>query len=139
MREIIIRNMKDRFNVLNELAKSLTQEQFCSKLDVPKSKSVEEHLWCIIGARESYFRALLAGQWQGFHCSLADDSDQSNYERALQETQARFDRVLCDVHWSESTEKLLASLYEHEVMHEGQMIRLVYGLGLEMPQSSQWA
>ena len=113
--------------------------QFSSKLVAPKYKSVEDHLWCVVGARESYFRALLAGEWKGFKCSLGNDIDKSNYEIALQETQDIFDSILSDVQWSESTEKILASLYEHEVMHEGQIIRLIYGLGLEMPQSSKWA
>jgi uncharacterized damage-inducible protein DinB len=139
MRKIVIRNIKDRFDVLNELASSLTEVEFSSKLDVPKYKTIEDHLWCVVGARESYFNALLAGEWQGFSCSIADDSDKANYERALQQTQDRFDKVLSDVHWTENTENILASLYEHEIMHEGQIIRLIYGLGLEMPQSSKWA
>lgn len=139
MREIVVRNIKERFEVLNQLAKSLTEVQFSLKLDAPKYKTVEDHLWCVVGARESYFKALLAGEWQGFNCSLANESVKSDYERVLQETQDRFDRVLSGVHWSEGTEKILASLYEHEVMHEGQIIRLIYGLGLEMPKSSKWA
>ncbi|TXR53859.1 hypothetical protein [Reinekea thalattae] len=139
MREIVIKNIKDRFGVLSELASSLTEVQFISKLDVPKYKTIEDHLWCIVGARESYFKALAAGKWQGFSCSLADGSDKLSYELALRQTQERFDRVLSNVLWNESTENILASLYEHETMHEGQIIRLIYGLGLEMPQSSKWA
>ncbi|TCS35678.1 hypothetical protein [Reinekea marinisedimentorum] len=139
MRDIVIRNIKARFAVIDELAKSITEAQFSAKLDVPKYKSVEDHLWCIVGARESYFRALLAGEWQGFNCSLTGESDKSSYEYALLQTHKNFENVLSSVHWSESTETILASLYEHEVMHEGQIIRLLYGLGLQMPESSKWA
>ena len=103
-----------------------------------KYKSLEEHLWCIVGAR-GYFRALLAGEWQGFKCSLADESNKFSYEKALLETHSYFESALSNIQWSENTEKILANLYEHEVMHEGQIIRLMYGLGLEMPDSSKWA
>lgn len=139
MRDIVIKNIKERFDVFSELVTYLTAVQFSSKLNVPEYKSAEDHLWCVVGARESYFRALLAGEWQGFNCSLTDESDKTNYEHALQQTQANFDSVLSNVLWTESTQEILASLYEHEVMHEGQIIRLIYGLGLKMPESSQWA
>jgi hypothetical protein len=36
MRDIVICNIKDRFNVLDELAKPINEVQLSSKLDVPK-------------------------------------------------------------------------------------------------------
>ncbi len=139
MRQIVIKNIKDRFAVLSELAESLNDFQYSKSLDLPRYKSAEDHFWCLIGARESYFRAIVAGEWQGFSCSLPDNSKRSDYISALKKTEEEFENVLRGVEWSEPSESLLASLYEHEVMHEGQLIRLVYGLGLEMPKSSRWA
>ncbi len=139
MRDVVISNIKERFSVFNDLAASLNNKQFSSKTMVLKSKSVEDHLWCIVGTRQSYFNALEAGEWQGFQCSLTDKSRKVDYEAAMKETQSTFEELISKVKWSENTERILASLYEHEVMHEGQIIRLIYGLGLEMPASSKWA
>lgn len=139
MKEIVISNIKKRFCVLNDLAESLEDFQYFEKLNVAKCKSVEDHLWCIVGARESYFKAILAGEWKGFSCSLVDNSNKSNFVSALKRTENEFDLIVERANWVTSTEELLASLYEHETMHEGQLIRLIYGLKLEMPSSSKWA
>jgi hypothetical protein len=41
--------------------------------------------------------------------------------------------------WTAHRDELLASLYEHEVMHEGQIIRHMYALQKTLPSSWRWA
>ena len=43
------------------------------------------------------------------------------------------------VEWTIEREELLLKLSEHEVMHEGAMIRHMYALELDIPDSVQWA
>lgn len=140
MREVIINNMQQRFGALSDLAAALDATDYSKNLAVERSKSIGEHFWCLVGARESYFRALEAGEWQGFDCSLKDHNvSQPEFIAALNRTADEFSYVLARTHWALATEQLLAELYEHEVMHEGQLIRLIYGLHLTMPASSKWA
>jgi uncharacterized damage-inducible protein DinB len=109
------------------------------KLDVEKHKSLGEHLWCIVGARESYAKALAAGRWEGFGCSMKSFS-QADYIGALSKSA---DEVLAAIgsieDWTDERDELLATLAEHEVMHEGQIIRHIYGTGGSAPASMKWA
>ena len=41
--------------------------------------------------------------------------------------------------WTEERSDLLATLAEHEVMHEGQIIRHMYALERELPSSWVWS
>ena len=51
-----------------------------------------------------------------------------------------FDKALEGItDWTPERNALLASLAEHETMHEGQVIRLMYGLGHTLPPSWKWA
>lgn len=140
MLNIILANLENRFDVFNDVLAVVDDNDFHKKLDVPKNKSIAEHLWCVIGARQSFARAIQAGEWQGFECSLDTDAGPADYKVALDKATAIFHRTVRDLDtWSDDREALLAQLYEHEVMHEGQLIRQVYGLGLSMPATSTWA
>ena len=41
--------------------------------------------------------------------------------------------------WTQVQDALLPELSDHEVMHEGQIIRHLYGLNYEIPSSIKWA
>jgi len=139
VREVIVRNLRKRIQSYSDFIAAIDPADLGARLEVPKDKSVTEHLWCIVGARESYARALAAGEWQGFSCSMAKH-DRESFEQALAASGkallAAIERV---DEWSSSREDLLAAVSEHEVMHEGQIIRHMYGLGRELPASWRWA
>jgi len=137
---IVLTNLEKRFDVFVELLAKVDDTDFHKKLDVPKNKSIAEHLWCVIGARQSFARAIQAGEWQGFDCSLDAKAGTTDYKAALDKATTVFHQTVKQVDdWTEDRQALLAKLYEHEVIHEGQLIRHVYGMGLSMPSSSQWA
>ena len=139
MRDTVRKNLEDRFASYADLLHAVDDDTFAATVEVPKHKTLGEHLWCIVGARESYARALAAGAWQGFACSMQQFA-REDFERALassqQEVRASIEGV---ADWTDEHDALLAALAEHEVMHEGQIIRHIYALGGELPSSWRWA
>jgi hypothetical protein len=139
MREAIIQHLERRIQSYADLVLTMAPEDFGRKLAVPKAKSVAEHLWCIIGARESYAKALATGEWQGFSCSL-NTFDAAGFERALAASGAiLLETVRSMSSWSSQADEWLLAISEHEVMHEGQIIRHMYAVGRELPASWRWA
>lgn len=139
MRETILRNLETRFAAYAELVAALDESALGERLDAPRHKSLAEHLWCIVGARESYAKAIAAGEWRGFGCSMSGQQ-RADFEKSLDSSaRATLDAVANAGEWTETRDDLLASLAEHEVMHEGQIIRHMYGLGRDLPSSWKWA
>lgn len=105
-------------------------------LDLPNlaSNRIAGQLWCIVGARESYTKAIEMGEWKGFSCSLATPNNKNSVLLTLEET----DRKLNEINFTELTDAqidLAFSLLEHEIQHHGQLIRFVYANGLTFPES----
>lgn len=105
-------------------------------LDLPglPSNRIADQLWCIVGARESYTRAIKAGGWQGFSCSLAAPRIKDSVLAALEATHTS----LGEINFADLTEAqldLAFDLLEHEIQHHGQLIRFVYANGLGFPGS----
>ena len=139
MRETIIRNIEKRISSYSDFITAIDSDDLSRKMDIPKNKSVAEHLWCLVGSRESYARALAAGEWQGFSCSMKT-YDRESFELALESSgQALIAAIDALSDWTSEHDGLLAAVAEHEVMHEGQLIRHMYGLGRELPASWRWA
>ena len=93
MREHIINRIQERFQSYTDLVQSTAPEDFAKKPDVAKSKSLGEHLWCVVGARESYTKALEAGSWQGFACSL-QALEKPDIEAALKSSAESFQNAI---------------------------------------------
>jgi hypothetical protein len=107
-------------------------------LDLPglPSNRISGQLWCIVGARESYIKAIEAGGWKGFSCSLTTPQVRQSVLAALQSTHERLD----EIDFTELTGAqidLAFDLLEHEIQHHGQLVRFVYGNGLTFPTSWQ--
>lgn len=106
------------------------------KLDLPglPSNRIGGQLWCVVGARESYIKAITMGGWQGFSCSLKTPQVRNSVLSALDETH----KQLNEVDFSELTDvqvELAFALLEHEIQHHGQLIRFVYANRLTFPAS----
>ena len=129
-------NLDRAFRLTHDLIMHL-DEMFLS-LDLPglPSNRVAGQLWCIIGARESYIKAIEVGGWKGFSCSLTTPRIKQSVLAALQSTHERLD----EIDFTELTGAqidLAFDLLEHEIQHHGQLIRFVYGNGLTFPTSWQ--
>lgn len=139
MRAKIVENLKARFGAYADLIAAADDALIAAKVDVPKHKTLGDHLWCVVGSRESYGRALVADGWQGFACSMnafSRDDFVAKLDASGRDLLAVIDGV---TDWTPAREALLADFYEHEVMHEGQIIRHVYALERTLPASWRWA
>ena len=139
MRDEVIARLNRRFDAYADLIDTITPDRLTATVDVPKHKTLAEHFWCVVGARESYARAIHTGAWDGFACSM-DTFELADFKASLASSASKVQHALDDVQdWHAAREELLATLAEHEVMHEGQIIRHMYALGESLPDSWTWA
>jgi uncharacterized damage-inducible protein DinB len=129
----IVASLEDSMERTDELARSLDDESMGRRLQDP-SNTLWDQLWCIVGARESYARAITAGEWVGFACSLTAD-DRGSQPRVVEALQSSRAEVQQAMSLPDPLEQLILDLLLHETQHHGQLIRYVYGLGLEFPKS----
>jgi len=108
-----------------------------------RSNTVCAQMWCVVGARESYAKAIENDGWIGFGCSLSgeDTTSKDLVLEALARSRALLAEAMDGVDWTDTREGLLLDLLEHEVQHQGQIIRYVYSLGRRFPESwaTRWA
>lgn len=139
MRNTVIENIKERFKAYDELATYIDDTVLKQNTNLPKNKDLANHFWCVIGARESYTKAIETGAWSGFACSIKEVTTES-IVISLENSKEGFDTVVSSIeNWSHGRDQMLINLLEHETMHEGQIIRHMYALGYEVPKSFKWA
>jgi len=131
----LLKSKLDRsFKLTHDLVNHL--DEVSLNLDLPDlpSNRIAGQLWCIVGARESYIKAIETGGWKGFSCSLTTPRVKQSVLAALEAAHKRLNEIdfagLAD-----AQAELAFDLLEHEVQHHGQLIRFVYGNGLSFPAS----
>lgn len=139
---MFINQFKQRLQLSNELyidfINHVPESYLGSKLLNLPSNEIGQQLWCVVGARESYLKAIIAGKWEGFSCSLPWDKTKSSLtiKDAFIKTHSNIHSYLdSSVDVSEESLKYLFNLLEHEVQHHGQLVRYLYGLKLGVPDS----
>ena len=122
------------FKLTHDLVVHFDEESL--SLDLPNlpSNRIAGQLWCIVGARESYTKAIEAGGWKGFSCSLTTPRVKESVLAALETTHKRMNEIDFAA-LSEMQIELAFALLEHEIQHHGQLIRFVYGNKLTFPDS----
>ena len=133
--KVIIRKIRRAFELTYDLVDSLSQEQLLLDLGNLPSNSIGDQLWCIVGARESYFKAIQKGSWSGFSCSLQDNTSKSEVIKCISESYRNIMEFIEQEKLSEEQLGLLVDLLEHEVQHHGQLIRYIYGNNITFPKS----
>lgn len=132
--DVFCAHLERSFDLYAELAATLTSERLASPLPGLPSNTIGEQLWCVVGARESYARAIRAGAWAGFFCSLAATGDPAVASEALERSRREVAAALGDLgEWSEARGRLVCDLLEHEAAHHGQLIRYLYALRIPIP------
>jgi hypothetical protein len=107
--------------------------------DLP-SDTIGHQLWCVLGARESFPKAARAGEWQGFTSPVTRDgtTDAAALRAAFVQTATDVDEWVAGIDaGDEDSLRYVLALLEHETQHQGQLIRYLYGLGLDRPHSWQ--
>lgn len=139
LQDTVIERLFRRFDAYADLAALLDADLLKRRIDLPKHKSLTDHLWCVVGARESYTNAIAQGAWSGFACSM-QSFEPADFQAHLQKSAlAASDTINAVTDWTPERANLLATLAEHEVMHEGQIIRHMYALEQSLPESWMWA
>ena len=124
------------FALYRDLVALLDADALASRLGAIRSNAIGAQLWCVVGSRESYARAIAAGAWTGFASSLDDTADPAEVTAALDRSADAVRAVLAGADGSDDARnRLLLDLLEHEAQHHGQLIRYLYGLGLVIPPS----
>lgn len=122
------------FELTHDLVAHLDESHLAADLPKLPSNRIAAQIWCMVGARESYTRAIKAGGWKGFSCSLTAPRDKRSVLAALEATH----KSLCEVDFSDLSDAELDLAFEllaHEIQHHGQLIRFVYANGLTFPVS----
>lgn len=134
MIEKLKENLKRAFTLTHELVTHLEEESLTLDLPNLPSNQISGQLWCIVGARESYLKAIEAGDWAGFSCSLKTPRIKLSVLDALTTSHNRLIEINFE-NLSEVQIKLAFDLLEHEIQHHGQLIRYVYANQLSFPDS----
>lgn len=132
---LINEKIERAFSLTQDLATHLDETHL--RLDLPElpSNKIGEQLWCMIGARESYFTAIKNKKWVGFSCSLKDTTSKSAILAALMQSQQAVTEFITTAILDDTQSNFLFDLLEHEIQHHGQLIRYVYGNKLNFPKS----
>jgi hypothetical protein len=135
--EAILRTRLNRsFGLFRDLAESLDEAALASRLPGIPSNTIGLQLWCVVGARESYARAIEAGEWRGFACSLESPTEPGPVAAALSRSAGALIALLGPIEsFDDGRAGLLLDLLEHEAAHQGQLIRYLYSLRLPIPAS----
>lgn len=131
----MIKRIERAFDLTYDLATNLQVMNLKLKLKDLPSNEIGQQFWCIIGARESYLKAIINGMWSGFSCALKDTSSKEDILNLLNQTKSSFVDYLTKHTLSEDQMEMLLDLLEHEIQHHGQLIRYIYGNKLKFPES----
>lgn len=130
----LTRRLEAQFVLYDDLAATLPAETLASRLGELRSNTIGEQLWCVVGGRESWAKAIPDGEWQGFACSLNEPHDPAQVRAALSASADQV-RAVLGGDLAEASEDQALGLLEHEAGHAGQLLRYVLGLELEVPPS----
>lgn len=137
LEQMLEAHLDESFAMYDELIASLTSDDLRRKLPVP-SNIMGAQLWCVIGARESWARAIEKGAWIGFSCSITSPADVVRPEvmgPALANSAAAVREASKRAPKDESRTDLKLRLLIHESQHQGQILRYLLGLKVAVPPS----
>lgn len=124
------------FTLYRDLIDSMDAAALNSRLPQVPSNTVGLQLWCVVGGRESFRKAIEANGWTGFSCSLESTTEKIPVAEALRRSAEAVSSVLETIDdYTDIQNRLVIDLLEHEAAHQGQLIRYLYGLKLAIPDS----
>ena len=134
--DVVREKLRRSVELYDELIAALPDASLKERLPGLPSNPLGHQLWCVVGARESYARAVVAGEWSGFACSLT--GAQAEVRSDVADALARSGEALLAAaagteSFDDGRNGLLLDVLEHETAHHGQLIRYLYGLRLPVP------
>ena len=140
MNDLLRRRLARASTLYLDFIDTIPVEHLGSHLRDLPSDTIGHQLWCVLGARESYPRAARAGDWQGFTSPVSRDgmTDAATLRAAFAQTAGEVDEWVAGLDAGDEASLVYAlALLEHETQHQGQLIRYLYGLGIDRPHSWQ--
>jgi hypothetical protein len=135
MSDPIDRRLQATFDLYEELAAALDADQLRSSLPVA-SNPIGMQLWCVVGARETWARAMDDGTWGPFACSIGSFAE-THQPEIMREKLSTSATALTDAAAAAEPDEtridLKLGLLEHENQHLGQLLRYILGPGIEPP------
>ena len=138
MNHLLQRRLERANTLYLDFIDTIPSEHLGSHLRDLPSDSIGHQLWCVLGARESFPKAARAGEWQGFSSPVARDgsSDAAAVRAAFVQTAADVGEWVAGIDAAdEDSLRYALALLEHETQHQGQLIRYLYGLGIDRPHT----
>jgi hypothetical protein len=135
LQQLIDARLDAVFALYDELIASLDGAQLRQSLPVP-SNPIGLQLWCVVGGRETWARAIAQGTWGPFDCSIASFEDTQKpalVADALATSASAFREAALANAADETRTDFKLGLLEHESQHLGQILRYLLGLGIEPP------
>ena len=124
------------FVLYRDLIESIDASILDSRIPEVPSNTVGLQLWCVVGARESFSNAIEADEWREFSCSLQSPTEQTQFADALRHSAEAVSDVLTTIEaYSDVQNRLIIDLLEDEAAYHDQLIRYLYGLKLDIPDS----
>ncbi|KAF2416051.1 hypothetical protein [Microbacterium sp. B35-30] len=140
MNHLLQRRLERANTLYLDFVDTIPAKHLGSRLRDLPSDAIGHQLWCVLGARESFPKAARAGEWQGFTSPVARDetTDAAALRAAFVQTAADIDEWVAGIDaGDEDSLRYVLALLEHETQHQGQLIRYLYGLGIDRPHSWQ--
>lgn len=134
--DVIRASFQRSIGLYDDLVGELPEAAFTMTLPGIPSNTIGGQLWCVVGARESYARAVEKGAWSGFSCSLTSAGSRNKVavQAALSSSAALVLSKLAQLDsYEDDRTRFIVNLLEHEAAHHGQLIRYLYGLKLPIP------
>lgn len=135
---VLTEKLRRTFELYEDLVGSFQENELEKDLAGLPSNTIGQQLWCVIGARQSYLKAILAGGWKGFECGL-DWKSTNNRNVVLENLRDSKKQFLSSIENSSSLtpaqQSLMFDLIEHEAQHHGQLIRYLYGQKITVPDT----
>jgi uncharacterized damage-inducible protein DinB len=134
--ETLLESLRRSIGLTREFIDALPESALAERLPGLPSNTIGAQLWCVVGARESYARAIAAGRWSGFSCSLSNVGARRLQEArvALADSAAAIEAAARDLaNFDDARSRLFVDLIEHESAHQGQIIRYLYALRQPFP------
>jgi len=135
--EVLKSNLRRSVLLYEALIARIPESALSERLPGIRSNTIGQQLWCVVGARESYSRAIAAGEWKGFSCSVTREqcSAKGDLAKSLDLSGARLLEVVStEKSFTDSQHQLILDALEHEAAHQGQLIRYLYALNLPIPE-----
>ena len=126
------------FSLYTDLVQDLNKENLEMDLVGLPSNTIGQQLWCVIGARQSYLKAIINSGWQGFACGLdwKSTGDKSAVQEQLRVSSEAFLSAIESMESLNSAQQsLMFDLIEHEAQHHGQLVRYLYAQKIPVPQT----